>query len=72
MQGHQTKAIGPLRHLIAFQECASWQSVKVKLPGTFSGHEDHRSQADRTSFRYSATLKYIEYLQAIVSGLVSG
>ena len=42
------KAIGPLRHLIAFRECVSWQSVKVKLPGTSSGHADHHFQAGHT------------------------
>ena len=66
------KAIEPLHHLVAFQECASWQSVKVKLPGISSGHANHRFQADHTLFRYSAILKYTEYLQVKVSGLACG
>ena len=72
MPAHPTKAIEPLHHLTAFRECASWQSVKVKLPGTSSGHANHRFQADHISFRYNATSKYTEYLQVKVSGLACG
>ena len=41
------KAIGPLHHLIAFQECVI-SSPESEIARYFFGHEDHRFQAGQT------------------------